>query len=85
MLVSYDFNGLYPSAQIDKKSTWPKIETSYPLKKYLSESICTLFNSGRWPELKRSAFLTVKYHNPEKLIFQHLPIKEKIENPYKKN
>ena len=51
----------------------------------MNDSICTLFNSGRWNELNRSAFLTVKYHNPENLIFQHLPIKEKIENPYKKN
>ena len=85
LLVSYDFNSLYPSAQIDKNSTWPKIETSYPFKKYMNESICTLFNSGRWNELNRSAFLTIKYHNPENLIFQHLPVKEKIENPYKNN
>ena len=49
----------------------------------MNDVICTLFNSGRWNELNRSAFLTVKYHNPENLIFQHLPIKEKIENPYK--
>ena len=85
LLVSYDFNSLYPSAQIDKNSTWPKIETAYSFKKYMNDSICTLFNSGRWNELNRSAFLTVKYHNPENLIFQHLPIKEKIENPYKNN
>ena len=85
MLVSCDFNSLYPSAQIDKNSTWPKIETSYPFKKYMNDAICTLFNSGRWNESNRSAFLTVKYHNPPNLIFQHLPIKEKIENPYKNN
>ena len=85
MLVSYDFNSLYPSAQIDKNSTWPKIETAYPFKKHMNDSICTLFNTGRWNELDRSAFLTVKYHNPENLIFQHLPLKEKIENPYKNN
>ena len=51
----------------------------------MEESNCTLFNSGRWPELNRSAFLTIKYHIPENLTFQHLPIKEKIENPYKNN
>ena len=33
LLVSYDFNSLYPSAQIDKINTWPKIETTYPFKK----------------------------------------------------
>ena len=85
MLVSYDFIGLYPSAQIDENSTWPKIETAYPFKKHMNDSICTLFNSGKWNELNRSAFLTVKEHNPENLIFQHLPIKEKINNPYKNN
>ena len=85
LLVSYDFNSLYPSAQIDKNSTWPKIETAYPFKKYMNDGICTLFNSGRWNELNRSAFLTIKYYNPENLIFQHLPIKEKIKNPYKNN
>ena len=85
LLVSYDFNSLYPSAQIDKNSTWPKIETAYPFKKHMNEAICYLFNSGKWNQLNRSAFLTIKYHNPENLIFQHLPIKEKINNPYKNN
>ena len=85
LLVSYDFKSLYPSAQIDKNSTWPKIETAYPFKKHMNDAICYLFNSGKWNQLSRSAFLTIKYHNPENLIFQHLPIKEKINNPYKNN
>ena len=85
LLVSYDFNSLYPSAQIDKNSNWPKIETSYPFKKYMNDAVCSLFNSGRWNELNRSAFLTVKYHNNENMIFQHLAVKEKVENPYKNN
>ena len=49
----------------------------------MNDAICCLFNSGRWNELNRSAFLTVKYHNPENLIFQHIPVKEKVKNPYK--
>ena len=85
LLVSYGFNSSYPSAQIDKDSTWPKIETAYPFKKYMNDAVCYLFNSGKWNQLNRSAFLTIKYHNPENLIFQHLPIKEKIKNPYKNN
>ena len=51
----------------------------------MKESICTLFNSGRWNELNTTAFLTVKYHNPESLVFQHLPMKEKMNNRYKNN
>ena len=51
----------------------------------MNESICNLLNSGRCKELKRSASSTVKYHNPEISVFQHLPVKEKIKNPYKNN
>ena len=51
----------------------------------MNDSICILFNSGRWSELNGSAFLTVKYHNAENLVFQHLPVKEKIETPFKNN
>ena len=85
LLVSCDFNSLYPSAQIYINSNWPKIETAYPFEKDLNESICSLLNGGIWNELIRSVFLTVKYHNPENLIFQHLSVKEKIKNPYKNN
>ena len=85
MLVSYDFNSLYPDAQLDIKSTWLKIETAHPFKKYTSDAVCSLFNRGRWNELKRSAFLIVKDHNPENSIFQHHPVKEKIKNQCKNN
>ena len=56
MLVSYDFTSLFPSAQIDLNSSWAKIETAFPLKKDMNQSSCSLFNSGRWNELSRSAF-----------------------------
>ena len=56
LLVSYDFNSLYPSGQIDKSSTWPKIETAYPFKKHMNDAICYLFNSGKWNQLNRSVF-----------------------------
>ena len=56
MLVSYDFNMLYPSAQIDINSTWPKKETVHPFKKDMNQSCCSLFNSGRWNELNRCVF-----------------------------
>ena len=55
------------------------------LKKVMNESICSLFNSGTWNGLNRSALLTVKYNNPENLVFQHLPVSETIENPYQNN
>ena len=48
LLVSYDFNSFYPGAHIDINSTWLWIETAYPLLKDMNESICNLFNTGRW-------------------------------------
>ena len=51
----------------------------------MNDAVCYLFNSGKWNQLNRSGFLTIKYHNPDNLFFQHLPVKEKVKNPYKKN
>ena len=51
----------------------------------MNESIRCSFISGRLNELNRCAFLTLKYHKPENLVFHYLPVKEKIENLYKSN
>ena len=51
----------------------------------MSDAVCSLFNSGTWDELNRSVFLNVKNHNPENLLSQHLPVIEKIKDPYKNN
>ena len=32
LLVSYDFNSVYPIAQADNDSTWHATETAFPLK-----------------------------------------------------
>ena len=47
LLVSYDFNSLYQSAQAEKNSTRPSNETAYLLKKYMNDAFCGTFNSGR--------------------------------------
>ena len=56
LLVSYDFNSLYPSAEASKNSTWPAIETSRSLKKDMFDALCEIFNCGRCEELNKSAF-----------------------------
>ena len=33
LLVSYDFNSVYPSAQIIESRIWPKIDTAFPFEK----------------------------------------------------
>ena len=63
---------------MDENSTWPKRETFYSFKKFMNDAVCKLFSSGRWNELNTSAFLTVKYHNSENLVFQHFLVKEKV-------
>ena len=50
----------------------------------MNESICSLCNSGRWNELNKTVFLTVKYHNSENLVFPHIAV-QKIKNLYKNN
>ena len=83
--VSYDFNSFYPSAQADKNSTWPAMETSYPFKKYMDDALRQLFNSKKWDELNKYASTTIKYHNLESVYLQHIPKKENIKNPYENN
>ena len=51
----------------------------------MSNAVCSLFNSGNWNELTRCASLTVKYHNPENLVFQLFPVKEKKNESFKNN
>ena len=48
LLVSYDFSSLYPSAEADEDVKCPAIETAYPLEKYIDDTVCEIFNSGRW-------------------------------------
>ena len=43
LLVSYDFNSLSPSAEVDGNSTWPAIETAYLLKKLMKDAVCKIF------------------------------------------
>ena len=46
LLVSYDFNSAYSSAQADKNSNWLAIETVYTFKK-MSGVVYKLFDTGR--------------------------------------
>ena len=52
LLVSFDFNSVYPSAQIGLNRNWPNMETAYEFKKYVSDAVCSLCNSGGWIEIK---------------------------------
>ena len=47
LLFSYDFNSLYPNAEVNKDSKWPAIPTAYLFKKYMNQTACEILNSGR--------------------------------------
>ena len=74
--MDYDANSLYPSAMWDENSVYPKIETGFAFKPDMNDVYVEAFNIETFDE---SPILTIKYYNPPDLIFQHLPIKEKVE------
>ena len=80
LLVSSDYNSLYPSAMAHILSMWPSIETAKAINPEDSEAYCKLFNTGEWASLDKTGFFKVKYHNPENLILQHMAVKEDVYN-----
>ena len=77
--MSYDATSLYPSAMWDCNSAYPKIETGFAFKPHMNKTYVEAFNNQTFNEDgDESAILTIKYYNPSDLIFQHLPVKEKV-------
>ena len=77
--MCYDGNSLYPSAMYDCESVYPKIETGFAFKSHMNKTYVEAFNNQTFNEDgDESAILTMKYYNPPDLIFQHLPVKEKV-------
>ena len=77
--MDFDSTSLYPSAMWDCNSVYPKIETGFAFKPHMNHVYVEAFNNQTFNEDgNESAILTIKYYNPPDLIFQHLPVKEKI-------
>ena len=77
--MNFDATSLYPSAMWDEKSVYPKIETGFAFNPNMNDVYVEAFNNQTFNEDgDESAILTIKYHNPPDLIFQHLPVKEKV-------
>ena len=75
----FDATSLYPSAMWDENSVYPKIETGFAFKPNMNDVYVEAFNNQSFNESgDESAILTIRYHNPPDLIFQHLPVKEKV-------
>ena len=77
--MDFDATSLYPSAMWDDNSVYPKIETGFAFKPHMNTTFVDAFNNQTSNEdCDESAISTIKYYNPPDLIFQHLPIKEKV-------
>ena len=75
----FDATSLYPSAMSDENSVYPKKETGFVFKPDMNDVYVKAFNNQTFnQDGDESAILTIKYYNPPDLIFQHLPIKEKV-------
>ena len=77
LLWDFDAVSLYPSAMWDENSIYPRIETGYAYTKDMNDELVEKFNNQTFTQ--GSAILKIKYYNPENLIVQHLPIKEKVD------
>ena len=70
---------LCPSAMWDENSVYSKMETGFVFKPDMNDVYVEAFNNQTFSEDgNESAILTIKYYNPPDLLFQHLPIEEKI-------
>ena len=77
--MDFDATSLYPSAMWDENSVYPKIETGLVFKPHTNTTFVDAFNNQTFNEDgDESAILTKKYNNRPDLIFQSLPVKEKV-------
>ena len=77
----FDATRLYPSAKWDQNSLFPKIESVFAFKPhtndvYVGASKYKTFNQ----EGNEGAILIKIFYNPPDLIFQKIPMKEKVNN-----
>ena len=77
--MDFDATNLYPSAMWDCNSVYLKIETGFAFKPHMNDVYVEAFNNQSFNEDgDESGILTIKYYNAPDLIFQHIPIKEKV-------
>ena len=81
VMMDFDATSLYPSAMWDENSVYLKIETGLTFKPDMKNVyVEALKNHTFNQDGDESAILEIKFYNPPDLIFQHLPVKEKVKN-----
>ena len=65
----------------DEKSVHPNIETGLAFKPHMNKAYVDAFNNQTFnQDGNESGIIVIKYYNPPDLIFQQLPVKEKVKN-----
>ena len=78
-MMDYDGNSLYLSAMWYKRSVYREKETGFTFKPDMIDAYVEAFNIQTFnQDGDESAILKIKFYNPPNLIFQHLPVKEKV-------
>ena len=81
VIMHFGATSLYPSTMWDIKSVYRKIEIGFSFKPHMNKTYVDAFKNQSYnQDGNESAVLTIKYYNPPNLIFQHLPVKEKVKN-----
>ena len=81
VMMDFDATSLYPSAMWDENSVYPKIDSGFAFKPHMNNVYVEAFNNQTFnQDGDESAILRIKYYNTRNLIFQHLPVKEKVKN-----
>ena len=60
----------------EENSFYPRIETGFAFTIDMNDEIIEKFNNQTFTQ--GSAILKIKYYNPKNLIFQHIPVIEKV-------
>ena len=78
-MMDFDATSLYPPALHNEKSVYHKIESGFVFISHLNDVYVEVFNNGTFnQDGNEGAILKIKYYSPPDLIFQHLPVEEKI-------
>ena len=77
--MDFDATTPYPSAMWDENSVYPERETGFAFKPDLNDVFVEAFNNQTFNQVvDESAIVTIQYYNPPDLLFQLLPVQEKV-------
>ena len=80
-MMHSDATSLHPSAMWDENLVYPNIENGFVFKPHMNDVYVEAFNNQAFnQDGDESALLRIKYYYPPDLIFQQLPVKEKVKN-----